>query len=332
MAMSKGLFVHAALLLCRSSALLRPSAQTGGALGAINIRNEWSAPIVVTFDDWAPCLSANAGTARCTWASSDARFSLAPAASDGRAASARSQVVEPGQTWTIVPPKTALGGWEWCRGPGDCPGLGFSVTPGVTGTFPNGVPSGDHFRLGRVEFNPNGGDATSPTKKEMWLNLSGVDAVNAPLTVSYSACAAAPPGAPAGPATLEYQMLSGYAQCPPKSQAALGVNGAVLKSCVAPKYYGSVSNAAMAGCGTDDETVKCQCRHWWAADADATEWNAFCHRAPTDIYAWAYDEFVLDQPTDPASCATKTNPHKVLGKCPMTRDGSINVRVQSVFM
>lgn len=288
---------------------------------------------------YPPCLEAN--ESRCSWDNNDATFSLYVNNAWTPAKSTRQQVLQKNEAWAITLPvnqKTGL--VEWCAG-NSCPGAGAWFTKGTS--FPMTAPQ----NVLRAEFNFN--NRYDPTKKQqtpqIYYNLSGVDGVNANASMEYISNDASVPCTNALTSCLiditdpSSAASSSALPCP----VSLITTSSGAKACPSPIYLNRcksprcavTSGCTEAGCGSSLEADMCGCRHWWQTNQCAEDWKNFIQKndKTCNIYAWAYDEFLLKNPSN-ASCDKDNlydNPIVPLRQCNMTPQGVLRVTIYNVI-
>lgn len=265
------------------------------------------------------------------------------------------QVLNPGETWIIVPPVSPDGTNKttWCYAHENgtnmvCSGSGGSFTPyesnveGVTTDTLN-APVGTN----RFEFNIN-----SKESYPNWvLNTSAVDGINSVMTGKLNSSACEQP--------VEFKCNINLQNCPRenKGNPYLSVKGenVIYPSCLAPKNFGlpveaelkfnntpqvdgcsdPTSNGCWAGANGGDAANKLIYHKAWDFTSDnlkdkAKSWQNFIRPgAPNSnnicqTYTWAYDEQVCDtnRYSGDGQCIIKDdvlhapdNPYAPLGTC-----------------
>lgn len=252
------------------------------------------------------------------------------------------QMLSPGQYWVIVLPKDFETGLPiWCPGklnPVSCQNaqkcgrVGCSGTGGWVESTKSNIPkpktsnNEDMFdvpqQATRFEF------YFDVDQKQVYYNLSAVDGINSSLILNYdntacnnptSSCVVDLSSCPFPVNPKEIPPEWNYHTCPSPIHVDIDKTGCdPATDC--------------AGCGGNtNATTQCLCRRWWATNKDALAWKSFLSKC--DVYAWAYDELVLDNPNCDCStglCSTSPNPVNPLRKCPITPDGSLRVKVVDV--
>ena len=167
----------------------------------------------------------------------------------------------------------------------------------------------------RCEYNWNG--------DFVWYNLSGVDGVNANVSMQYSSC------------DEETHCNVDFARCPfttiPAGKGWTCGSTKVDANCKSCSSFGSFSPCQLAGCGYSDPATMCTCRKWWRDNHCALEWCNWIRQGDCNMYCWAYDELTLDP--DAADCAGQThpNPQNPLRRCNKTKEGNLVVSIKEVF-
>lgn len=175
-------------------------------------------------------------------------------------------------------------------------------------------------RVIRAEWNWNGGG------DNIWFNLSGVDGVNANMTMSYTSC-------PSISTACNVQAKA----CPVQlSQIGSGSTCASAKSLAHCHDCGSIPGSShtaceLAGCGYSDASEVCECRRWWNENPCALNWCNYLRNNDCDMYCWAYDELVLKDSTATDCLNTQPNPKDPLRTCKKTADGDLIISITSVF-
>ena len=278
------------------------------AEGCLIFRNDSDEAIVVWLDQLCPpCASPK----NCTWEATDATFWLQGANGvRSPSASTSNQVLKPKEEWQIQLPVNGAGMPVWCcsTGPIPCPGTGAwftkveSVMPGPQNVL-------------RVEYNWN--------DPQIWYNLSGVDGVNANVSLRYTDC------------DQETHCNIDIDNCPYASTpAGKGLTCGAAKvegNCKSCSGLDGFSACDLAGCGTSDSSKMCACRRWWRDDPCALKWSEYIRNGDCDIYAWAYDELVLDPGVSDCTKHLKPNPVQPLRVCRKTKTGSLVVHITKVF-
>jgi len=284
------------------------SAKTPSDEGCLIFRNDADEAIIVWLNTFRPpCASQREG---CTWARNDAVFWLQGADAVRRPSAATSnQELQPKEEWHIELPKDADGFPVWCCS--KCTGTGAwftkvgSVMPGPQDVL-------------RVEYNWNGDG------HQIWYNLSGVDGVNANVSLRYTGC------------DQETHCNIDVAKCPyALTPAGKGVTCGAAKvesNCESCSGLDGFSACDLAGCGTSKDSTVCACRRWWRDNPCALKWSDYIRSGDCDIYAWAYDELVLEP--GGADCSggnVKPNPVNPLRVCGKTKTGNLVVSVKKLF-
>jgi hypothetical protein len=255
------------------------------------------------------------------------------------------QLLEPGETWVILPPVSSdTGKAQWCfkfdRGGNKmvCSGSGGSFTP----EFSIADADGNRYKtnninapvgINRFEFNVN----STPTWKNWVLNTSAVDGINSIMTahIDSSECN--------GDKKIDFKCGIDLANCPCPNQGApyLSVDGKNVRypSCIAPKNFGlpvgepllfnetsqicePKSDDCWAGANGALPDDKIRYHQAWDMKSDNIEpeaktWQDFIRPGPPgssdicDTYTWAYDEQVCD-----------TNSYSGQGQC-YAEDGTL---------
>lgn len=265
--------------------------------GFLNFINDSGAAVRVWLDQKYPPCQPNAPD--CSWENTGVTECWIRSGDDKRpVAMASSQVLEPGETWSIrLPVRTqgtgsgcpnAQGCPVWCTG-ATCPGSGGWVTRANVNMDAPG-------KVTRFEFNVN-----APA---LWANLSAVDGANTNLVLQYTSSPACPEN--------HTEFLVPLNECPwPAEEAGAAV-------CAAPKYEPGCSQkdcveingevrteCQWAGCGYGSEPTKCRCHQFWARSPNAVRWNDYIRHypgAPSSCYSWAYSEKTLVDPKAEDCC------------------------------
>ena len=245
--------------------------------------------------------------------------------------------LKPNECWVIVLPK--INNMPvWCEG-NECTGSGGWITSSDSNIPPDSNNIHRPEKTMRFEFNWN--------ENDIWYNLSAVDGLNSNIGLSYTGC------------NKTTSCLVELTSCPNEFKNIGIPYDWKYNTCVGPPQISSISSTCngvlCSGCGTDKCETICECRKKWHTDPILLNWKKFVQGSNNcNVYAWAYDELVIKDPTNCKcenticncenntvckgcnnckndSCIYEDNKIKPLLNCPKTEDGNLLIKVFNVM-
>jgi len=170
-----------------------------------------------------------------------------------------------------------------------------------TGLDPSRIVAAMSWSLFEFNITPEGPD----------YDLSGVDGLNANMTVEFT-------GACGAQATRK-AILPELAMCPQGGWRKDNFTG--VTSCAAPKWTLLGNDRDLAACGVGANCQGCvcgpnckrkmDCHRWWNTDSRGIGWRDFVQKlcpAGSDAYAWAYDEMLWKEGDSAWTCNCDPGP------------------------
>lgn len=294
--------------------------------GYIHFRNDTGKPITVWLDkELAPCKPVEIGgpaLGECNWDNnnSSASYIVNANGTKNMIRLSNKSDLQPRQILGVQVPRDSTGKYYWCSDQKQkdgslqrvCPGTGAWVTEqGIIMEAPNKVM--------RAEYNWN----TNSNWKNISYNLSGVDGINAAMTMEYTGPECKGVALTQCNIDINTRSNDNLYGCPWEDHDSGSF------SCGSVKYHCEGEDCDMAGCGYSDPDNILKCRRWWATNPQALEWKNYLQKNPSgacDMYAWAYDELIFD----PSTGKTTDNPINPLRSCTLTQQGNLNISILKV--